>query len=185
MNKKADPEAFDTDSYRTPPDLYRGIRAYTQRSFFWDAACTEADAVASPLWRHPKFQCYDSLSAPWDVTGDIFVNPPYSKVDPWFAAAFAARPVVVMLSLSPNGEGRWDEILPRVHEVQITGWRDERGKSRNGRVAYIGANGKPKNGFNRGSSLYLFNTPGAGQRSTVTLHHLMELGRATRSGGKG
>lgn len=109
---------------------------------------------------------------------------PFVK-EAWKDALAAARPVVVMLSLAPNGEGRWEEILPRVHEVQITGWRDERGKSRSGRVAYIGADGQPKNSFNRGSSLFLFNTPGAGQRSTVTLRHLMELGRATRSGGKG
>ena len=174
--------AFDTDTYRTPMDLFRGIRAYTHRTFLWDAACTESDALAVPLWRHPKFKPNDSLSAPWEVTGDIFVNPPYSNIDPWFDAAFGARPVVVMLGLSPNGEGRWGGILPRVHEIQITGWTDEKGKSRNGRVAYIGADGKPKKGFNRGSSLYLFNTHGAGQRSTVPLRLLLELGRDKRNG---
>lgn len=169
-------DGFDTDTYRTPPELYRGIARFTRRRFIWDAACTEANALAMPLWWHASFARGDSLSATWDVAGDVFCNPPYSGVDPWFRAALAGSAVTVMLALSPNGEARWGSILPRVHEINITGWIDEDGKDRNGRIAFIGPNG-PESGFNRGSSLFLFNTPGAGQRSTVTLGELLTLGR--------
>lgn len=168
-------EPFDTDTYRTPPELARGIQRYLGRRFVWDAACTDANAIAIPLWRNDGFTPGDSLSAPWDVQGDIFCNPPYSKVDPWFAAALNSRAPTTILSLSPNGEGRFGDILPRVHEILITGWIDDKGKSRSGRVAFIGKDG-PEKQFNRGSSLFLVNMHGAGQRSTVTLRELLDLG---------
>lgn len=173
-------DGFDTDCYGTPPEVFRGIQRFVRRKFTWDAACTDKNALARPLYEHPGFVPGDSLSRPWNVKGTIFCNPPYSDVDPWFEAAIAGSAVSVLLSLSPNGESRWGHILDHVQEINITGRVDENGKDRTGRIAHIGPNG-PESGFNRGSSIFLTNVPGIGQRSKVTLCELLRLGRMENS----
>lgn len=147
------------DSWRTPPEVVDWAAGLVGGQFDADAACTLANSIAEPLW-HPQlgFTKQDSLSAPWPDDLVVYANPPYSNIDPWVDAALACKSLVAMLIMSPNGEERFARLIPRSHEIHIVG-----------RIAFLGADGKPAKCNTRGSSLFLINNRyGLGQRSFVT-----------------
>lgn len=163
----------DRDSWRTPPELYDWAERLVG-GFQYDAACTKANALSAPLWERTGFKSGDSLSHAWPDGSTIWMNPPYSDIDPWLDRALECTSLVAMLIMSPNGESRFGRLLPRAHEINIVGFTDDRGRERSGRVSFIGPDGKPVNNNTRGSSLFLINNAnGLGQRTFVTLDKVM------------
>lgn len=164
------------DSWRTPPEVFEWASGLVG-GFDFDAACTMDNALSYCLWSSGAFTDSDSLSARWPDGAKIWCNPPYSNIDPWIDAALACKSLVAMLILSPNGEARFDRLLKASHEIAITGYVDEKGRDRSGRIAFIDEDGRAVNGNTRGSSLFLINPPyGAGQRSFVTIEQVMRQG---------
>lgn len=68
-----------------------------------------------------------------------------------------------MLVPSPNGESYYDRLIANSHEIHIVG-----------RIAFIGADGKPKSGNSRGSSLFIIGGYGKGSRSFAHRDLLMQ-----------
>ena len=92
----------------------------------------------------------DALEHDWHFFGDTgFLNPPYSSIKPWVARAVKEQAkgfITVMLIPTPNGESYYKDIFENASEIIYI----------NGRVAFIGANGKPKSGNTRGSCVVVF-----------------------------
>jgi len=144
------PEA-ERDTWRTP----EYILMYTEKvvgEIDFDTACDDSNAVAMPITNN--YSHSDALNAEW--FGVCWCNPPYSNITPWIEKAIASKSITVMLIPSPNGESYYSELIKNSHEIAIQG-----------RISFIGADGKPKNGNTRGSSLFIINGYAKGSRSIV------------------
>ena len=149
------------DEFRTPPYLFKWARSLLGR-IEWDAACTLKNNIYTPIWLGPNFKDRDALSFPWH--GFVFCNPPYSQMPKWVDHALSSSgAITAFLCPSPNGESYYNQLIANSHEIAIIG-----------RVAFIGADGKPKPGNNRGSSLFIINGYGQGSRSVVRRDDLID-----------
>lgn len=149
------PEA-ERDKWKTPQyifDYAQKIVGYIS----YDTACDSINKLAPPVWSGHSHK--DALLSAWyDV---CWCNPPYSNIAPWIKKAIASDAITVMLIPSPNGEAYYSELIANSHEISIQG-----------RISFIGADGKPKNGNTRGSSLFVINGYAKGSRSIVQREHM-------------
>jgi len=140
----------ERDTYRTPKYIFN----YAQNivgEINHDTACDRNNALADPI---VSYDGQDALSVEW--RGVCWCNPPYSNITPWVEKAIASSAITVMLIPSPNGESYYKTLIENSHEIAI-----------HGRISFIGADGKPKNGNTRGSSLFIVNGYAKGARSTI------------------
>lgn len=147
------------DSWRTPPYIVAWAR-HLLGGIDYDTACTEDNAVATPVWRG---RGGDALACDW--TARCWCNPPYSDIPPWAMKALGSTAATALLIPTPNGERYYLPLMELAHEVSIVG-----------RLAFIGAAGKAVAGNTRGSSLFLVNVPGFphGERSVARRDDIAE-----------
>jgi phage N-6-adenine-methyltransferase len=89
------------DDWRTPPALFRHLDA--EFGFTLDAACSAENRLC-PVGLTPP----DGLLAPWPTSGAVWLNPPYSAVEPWLERARRhPRPVVCLVPADTST--RWWE----------------------------------------------------------------------------
>lgn len=119
-----------------------------------DTACTHENAVATPVWNMTSRP--DALADECVWSGRCWCNPPYSDIAPWIEKAIRSDAVTAMLIPTPNGESYFHDLIKHSHEISIVG-----------RLAFLGADGQPKKGNNRGSSLFIINGYGQGSRSYI------------------
>ncbi|MDO2950588.1 phage N-6-adenine-methyltransferase [Aeromonas simiae] len=95
-----------------------------------------------------------SARAPW-----AWLNPPYSDIQPWVDKAIEqqARGVGTVMLAPQDTSTEWYPGT-RASEVRhITGYHDERGKWRNGRISFINkATGEEMKGNPKGSMFLIF-----------------------------
>lgn len=139
----------DKDCWRTPEFIVRWARSLLD-DIDYDTACSQQNAIATPIWHGS--QSTDALSVDWH--GRCWCNPPYSAIAPWVDKAISSNAVIAMLIPTPNGEKHYTHLFQSAHEISIIG-----------RIAFIGADGEPKAGNNRGSSLFIINGYAQGTRS--------------------
>ena len=144
------PEA-ERDTWRTPQYVF-DYAGKLIGGFDFDTACDWVNKLSEPVWN--GFIAEDALAVKW--RGKCWCNPPYSNISPWIEKAIASDAITVMLIPSPNGESYYGELIKNSHEIAIQG-----------RISFIGADGKPKNGNTRGSSLFIVNGYAKGSRSIV------------------
>ena len=144
------PEA-ERDTWRTPKYVF-GYAANLIGGIDFDTACDMDNYLSTPIFYGKGTS--DALSVEW--TNRCWCNPPYSNITPWIEKAIASDAITVMLIPSPNGESYYRELIKNSHEIAILG-----------RISFIGADGKPKNGNTRGSSLFIINGYAKGSRSIV------------------
>lgn len=142
----------ERDSWRTPQYIFNYARKIVGL-FDYDTACTHRNKMAHPVWA--GFDHNDALLVDWE--GLLWCNPPYSNIGPWIDKAISSNAITVMLIPSPNGENYYQKLIDHSHEIAIQG-----------RISFIGADGKPKNGNTRGSSLFIINGYAKGSRSIVS-----------------
>jgi phage N-6-adenine-methyltransferase len=76
--------------YETPEVLLSAVRKkFGVKRFTWDLAATSENAKARLFFTESQ----DSLKQDWSaLTGDLWLNPPFSDIEPWAAkCAHAAR----------------------------------------------------------------------------------------------
>jgi phage N-6-adenine-methyltransferase len=145
-------EEGQRDEYRTPPYLFRWANELIG-GIMYDTACTNENALETPIWADEKTS--DALSCIW--ISKCWCNPPYSECRRWIDYAIKQNAITAMLIPSNNGESYYKPLIESSHEISIIG-----------RIAFIGADGKPKSGNNRGSSLFIINGYAKGSRSAIS-----------------
>ena len=154
------------DCWRTPAYIVR-YAEHILGGIDFDTACTSENAVTTPIWLGTG-DC-DSLAVDWQ--GRCWCNPPYSLISPWAEKAIGSNAVTAFLIPTPNGESYYSELFKHSHEISIIG-----------RISFIGADGKPKSGNNRGSSLFIVNGYAQGTRSFVHREELIaKYGKAVQT----
>lgn len=151
------------NEWRTPPYIFRWVESLLG-GIDYDTACTWENKLARPVWaaRHAASLSPDALLVDW--SDRCFCNCPYDDVQTWAYHAIAQeRAITALLIPSPNGESYYRRLTEASHETMIVG-----------RLAFIGADGKPKGGNNRGSSLFIINGYGQGSRSVVRRDDLIK-----------
>lgn len=144
----------DRDQFKTPQFLFSFAKKIIG-GIDWDTACTRANMLAPPVWHLQGDDGGDALIVEWQ--GRCWCNPPYSDIKTWANKAISSKDAITAFLIpSPNGESYYDKLIAHSHEIHIVG-----------RIAFIGADGKPKNGNNRGSSLFIVNGYAPGSRSVV------------------
>jgi len=141
----------ERDTWRTPKYIFDYARKLIGGIDF-DTACDFDNALAQPIFSN--HDSMDSLYVEW--IGICWCNPPYSNINPWIEKAIASNAITIMLIPSSNGESYYSKLIESSHEIAIQG-----------RISFIGADGKPKNGNTRGSSLFIINGYAKGSRSIV------------------
>lgn len=141
----------ERDTWRTPKYIFD----YAQKiigNIDFDTACDYENSLANPIFYESDIR--DALACEWK--GICWCNPPYSNISPWIEKAIISNAITVMLIPSPNGESYYGKLIENSHEIAIQG-----------RISFIGADGKPKNGNTRGSSLFIINGYAKSSRSIV------------------
>ena len=159
--------AEDRDEWRTPPWLFEWLD--DRFDFHIDLSATPSNALCSLYVTKEG----DAMSKDWhefDNATKGFLNPPYSKIDPWVEKAIIEQQhgfMTVMLFPSPNGEERFDQVFRHASEIiDIVG-----------RVGFLRPDGTPVKGNTRGSSVYIFDPArrgAAAQRWWVMRDQLMK-----------
>lgn len=105
------------DCWRTPPEFYAALDR--EFGFGLDAACTSADCVA------PRGLCVDqgtdAMLTSW-LPGPVWLNPPYSHLEPWLGRArlFGARTTVAALVPADPSTGWWrNHVMAHASEVRF------------------------------------------------------------------
>lgn len=133
------------DEWRTPPFVFDYMNR--QHGFVVDLAASDESTLCEDWFTKER----SALVAPWhEFSGPGWLNPPYSRIDPWLAKARneAVRGfTTVCLIPAPNGE--------RVYHKHVFGIASEV-MFIEGRLAFIGLDGKPRSGNSRGSVLVTY-----------------------------
>ncbi len=134
------------DRWQTPLPLFTALDA--EFGFYLDAAADKNNALCS----HYLTEKDDSLNCDWESYGAIWVNPPYSEIQPWINKAaeqckMQLQPIVMLIP-ADTSVGWFNSALETVDEVRlITG----------GRISFIKAEtDKTKNGNTKGSMLLIW-----------------------------
>lgn len=148
------------DMTKTPAFLFRALDL--EFNFVLDAAALPETALCEK-YLTPGI---DALSVDWGDFINPFVrspwawlNPPYSDIGPWVEKAIEqqGRGIGTVMLVPQDTSTEW---YPgeRASEVRhITGYHDENGKWRNGRVSFINkATGEEMKGNPKGSMLLIF-----------------------------
>ncbi|GLX62397.1 phage N-6-adenine-methyltransferase [Proteus vulgaris] len=134
------------DRWQTPLPLFAALDA--EFGFYLDASADKNNALCS----HYLTEKDDSLNCDWESYGAIWINPPYSDIQPWInkSAEQCKKQLqpIVMLIPADTSVGWFNSALETVDEVRlITG----------GRISFINAGtNKPVNGNNKGSMLLIW-----------------------------
>ncbi|MEQ5201573.1 phage N-6-adenine-methyltransferase [Providencia rettgeri] len=156
------------DRWQTPLPLFTALDA--EFGFYLDAAADKNNHLCS----HYLTEKDDSLNCDWESYGVIWVNPPYSEIQPWINKSDEQckkqlQPVVMLIQ-SDTSVGWFNSALETVDEVRlITG----------GRISFINAGtNKPVNGNNKGSMLLIWRPYIKPRKiiSTVDRDELMNIG---------
>lgn len=145
------------NEWRTPLPVFEWARSLLGGIDF-DTACTKENALAMPIYVGVD---PDALAVEWH--GRCWCNPPYDFIEPWVTEAIGSSAITAMLIPTPNGEDRYGALFEHSHEISIVG-----------RLAFIGADGKPVSGNTRGSSLFIINGYGQGSRSFITREEIFK-----------
>lgn len=144
-------EESQRDLFRTPKPIFNWLNSLF--NFSVDAACTKESILCNRGFYYPQRNAFEYG---WykdckriGIAPHFFVNPPYSDILPWVEKAEEEASkgcLVVMLVPSPNGD-KWTKMAFEYASDLIL---------INGRVSFIGQDGKPASGNNRGSCVYVF-----------------------------
>ncbi|BCO13711.1 hypothetical protein RIMD111065_20670 [Aeromonas hydrophila] len=94
------------------------------------------------------------MRAPW-----AWLNPPYSDIGPWVEKAIEqqGRGIGTVMLVPQDTSTEWYPGERASEVLHITGYHDENGKWRNGRVSFINkATGEEMKGNPKGSMLLIF-----------------------------
>lgn len=134
----------ERDYYQTPQYIYNWMDSIYE--FDIDLAANKDNAKNSNFITEEA----DSLTIDWHLYGKTgWLNPPYSDIKSWVRKAALESShgfTTVMLINTPNGEKIYRNVFYKASEIIFI----------NGRLAFIGANGKPKAGNTRGSCIVIF-----------------------------
>lgn len=153
--------AADTrDLTMTPLYLFRAL----DREFHF-----ALDAAALPetaLCQHFLTPGIDALAVDWgDFISPLarapwaWLNPPYSDIGPWVAKAIEqqGKGIGTVMLVPQDTSTEWYPGMQASEVRHITGYHDENGKWRNGRVSFINmATGEEMKGNPKGSMLLIF-----------------------------
>ncbi len=121
LNVATSDEDVDRDSWRTPLWFFDEVRRRFARNgiFDLDAAADDENALCSTYYTKKD----NALIQPW--TGCVYVNPPYSFIEPWVHKAHAVvfqriaeRVVMVLPSRTGTDWYGYAERYGRVYRVQ-------------------------------------------------------------------
>lgn len=131
------------DEWRTPPFVFDYLNR--QHQFDIDLAATSDNTLCE------RWYGRNSLDAVWHHQAYRgFLNPPYSNIDPWLEKARNEAVLgftTVCLMPAPNGE--------KVYHKHVFGVASEI-MFIEGRLAFIGLDGKPRGGNSRGSVIVTY-----------------------------
>jgi len=142
LNSKTDPKY--KDSWSTPDYIFNFLdKIY---NFEVDLAASAENAKMRPYLNEEA----NALGVDWSRIGHSgFCNPPYSNIKPWIEKAIEEAErgfTTVMLIPTPNGESYYEDLIINADTIIFI----------KGRVSFIGSDGKPKSGNNRGSCIVVF-----------------------------
>ncbi|CDG95441.1 putative methyltransferase [Xenorhabdus bovienii str. puntauvense] len=156
------------DLWQTPLPLFLALDL--EFGFYLDAA---ADAQ-NTLCAHYLTERDNALECDWESYGSIFCNPPYSKITPWIKkAAIECRKQcqsIVMLVPNDTSVGWFDLAYKTVDEVRLI---------MGGRIQFVPAGVREKNGSNPKGSMLLIWRPFITPRKTITTidkEYLFDIG---------
>lgn len=148
------------DMTMTPGWLYQAMDA--EFHFSLDAAALPETALC-PRYLTPDIDALNvdwgdfispSVRSPW-----VWLNPPYSDICPWVEKVIEqqAKGIGTVMLVPQDTSTEWYPA-ERASEVRhIVGYRDERGKWRNGRIHFINkATGEEMKGNPKGSMFLIF-----------------------------
>lgn len=114
----------------------------------------------------------DSLSFPWWIltNGWIWCNPPYSDPLPWVKQAVDAQlhntNCVMILNDDPSVEWFYIAKEHASKIIHITGYYDDKGDYKNGRIHFLDGNGQPCKQNNKPQVIFEFDSKKIGQNLT-------------------
>ena len=164
------------DQWRTPPEVFETLNK--EFVFLADTACTYENKLCPVGFTEEN----DSLAEPWlerlknsypYIGGNAYVwcNPPYSDPMPWVKKALEAQKDglgVVMLLNQDTSVGWYAEALKGASEIRhIIGDPKPSGGYSSGRLAFLGADGKPTKGNNKAQMILVFNPFKIGHKVTT------------------
>lgn len=137
----------DGDSWATPADLFSAY--HWEFGFTMDAACRAHNA------KLPGFRPADGLAESWGGER-VWLNPPYSDIEPWIAKAAKREADLVALLLPVRVDTDWWRRYVQSPEGKLLcdGIRFFRS-----RVRFVGATGSPS----WATALVLFHGPSASE----------------------
>lgn len=169
---------FDKSTYGTPPEIF----ATLNKIYDFDVdICAEPHTAKCEIYFTKQnnslgFKWYTIPDAKW-----IWCNPPYDEVMPWVCKAIDTQlnGVGVVMLLNDDGSVGWyAEALQYVSKVtRITASPKNLTDYSSGRLAFIGGDGKPAKGNERGQVIFEFHPDKVGHRETdyVTKNELMGI----------
>lgn len=149
INGSNTPES-ERDTWATPPNVFNWSQGRFG-IFHVDLAANSRNHLCQNWYGEGGIDP-DAFNRTWgaDFPGGMgWCNPPYSDIPPWVDKAIKEAEndfTTVMLIPTPNGEKYTQGIFQYAKSVTFI----------IGRISFIGANGKPKNGNPRGSVLIEF-----------------------------
>ncbi|OBX02219.1 DNA N-6-adenine-methyltransferase [Gallibacterium genomosp. 1] len=181
---------FDKDTYRTPKYIINYIRI---RYGYWNAW---VDGCASP--HNAVFDSYIGKSGltedfldfdPLAIVGDFadhsvcfFVNPPYSNPLPYVKRAAELKELgfLVVMLLPCDKSVEWFKVIEEkaTEVIDITGYYDEKGRWKNGRISFLHPTENVEvKGNNKGSMMAVFDPTMQGfVTRQVSLDFVMKCG---------
>lgn len=189
------------DQWATPLDVFAALKA--EFDFALDVCASERNAkcwlfiteqqdsicvdwrkyLSTFGWRNDYAPSADDRYPAW-----CWCNPPYSNISPWVQkAAWASRNSnlgVVMLVVADASVGWFAEALQTVSEIRmITASPKASGIGHHsGRISFLGGDGKPITGNNKGSMLLIWRPGVSGNGAPVvrfeSLASLQQRGQA-------
>ena len=138
------PDWWTSDEWATPPEFVAALEAEFG-AFDLDPCAREATAKAPVYYALAD----DGLAQPWQ--GNVFVNPPYSKPEPWIRKAMAeveadrAAQVILLLPAATD-VGWFHELLLPYANLRFV----------RGRLRFLGWQGTPIGSPTAGSLIARF-----------------------------
>ena len=175
------------DSWRTPPEVFLALDQ--EFRFCMDMAASPENALCP----HFLTEQDDATVTSWpDAVADtinpwVFCNPPYSNPLPFIRQGVAAQleGVGSVFLLNDDMSTQWayegEQVVTEIRN--ITGYFDENGKWKNGRLAFLGESGLPVSGNNKSQMIMIFDPHrvGYGHTTHVTKQAIMRKGEAVLS----
>lgn len=149
------------DQTQTPLWLFQAMDL--EFDFALDAACMDHTALVPGAYLTPR---ENSLIVPWadqllpdKDNANVWLNPPYSDISPWVEKAMAERHngITTVMLVPMDATAVWWPGENAQELRVITGYYDEKGKWRSGRIAFINpVTGEEMPGNPKGSCFLIF-----------------------------